>query len=1010
MNGAMGTQDGEYARRLAQLQEENTVLKAEMNRITAEFVRQDADLVETRMALTKGTRSLQVFQELYERILVAKDRSEIYRVTVLLLLEIGFDRVAIFRKEGEGYQVIASNGYTSREVADHLPSPSFAPLVEQQGGLLVNGRNRATFPYTYETELDVRYFIAVHFFLDPGSRISHILMAGNRTEVTVRRPRLTETDLRVLKTLAGQISIAVENIGYFERLRASEQKYRLLYENSVEGIFQITPAGRFLSLNPTMARLLGYKDTAEVLAAIDDAGRLLHVVAGEFAALCRQVVETGTILGVETTIENRHGQRCWVSISARCVRDERGEVAYFEGSAVDITEKVRAKELTSARLAAEAASRAKSEFLANMSHEIRTPMNGVIGMTDLLLDTHLDDTQRYYAHTVQTCGKSLLAIINDILDFSKIEAGKLELETIAFDLRDLLDDIARMMHVRAGEKDIELVCWPAPEIPSALKGDPGRLRQILVNLVGNAVKFTAAGEILVRVTQIARAGKEICLHFVVKDTGIGIPCSKQAFLFDSFTQADSSNTRVFGGTGLGLAISRQLVALMGGEIGVNSIEGQGSEFWFTVKLGKQRRTESLPFSRRDLQGHKVLVVEKNLNSGEALAGQLRYWGAEVTTSTSGLEAFGLATRAAREGKGFAIIFTALVTADLDGLSLAAMFARETAASAAKVVLIRGRNEDAALSKEYNLAASLAKPIHYRELLSCLSLLLFQGREHGPEEKLPDIPLSPGGDGNDARILLVEDNLINQQIERAILQKLGIGQVDVAENGAEALVLLERKRYDLVLMDIQMPVMDGIEATRRIRAEPALGGSDLPIVALTAHAMKSDVQRCRKAGMNDFITKPVVPEMLVRTLNKWLPHLVVRRDEANAASERATAGPVYLRAGNNSDNLPVFDQRVLQRGLDGNTLLIKQILATYLLRLPGQIEEIQAMSLTRRVHEIGRLAHSLKGSSGSIGAIQLQHLLEKLEVAAQTEEPLQPIINAITREGRKLAEILQRYRP
>jgi PAS domain S-box-containing protein len=860
--------------RIALMQEELTSLKAEMNQITSDFVRQDADLIETRMALTKRTRSLQVFQELYERILVAKDQAEIYRVTALLLLDIGFDRVAIFRKEGEEYQVIASNGYTSKEKADNLPSPAFAALVESQGGLLVNGLNKDTFTYKYEEELDVRFFIAAHFCLHPSSRVSHILMAGNKTEVTVRRPRLTETDLRILRTLAGQISIAIENISFFERLRASEQKYRLLYENSVEGIFQVTPVGRFLSLNPAMARLLGYRDAAEVLAATDEAGRLLFVVAEEFATLSCQVIESGEIIGVETSIKNRQGRICWVSISARCVRNSVGEALYFEGSAADITEKVMAKEMTTARLAAEAANRAKSEFLANMSHEIRTPMNGVIGMTDLLLDTHLDENQRYYAETVQTCGKALLAIISDILDFSKIEAGKLELERIDFDLQDLLDDVAHMMHIRAEEKGIKLVYSAAPEIPLGLIGDPGRLQQILVNLVGNAVKFTKEGEVTVKVTSEAHIGEEVSLRFAVKDTGIGIPWNKQELLFDSFTQVDSSNTRVFGGTGLGLAICRQLVGLMDGQIGVKSAEGQGSEFWFTISLGKQLQADVRSFSHRELGSRKVFV---------------------------------------------------------------------------------------------------------------------------PQE-----------DRKDAKILLVEDNLINQQVLCGILAKLGFGLVDVAENGAEALTMLQEKRYDLVLMDIQMPVMDGFVATKKIRAATSWGGADLPIIALTAHALRSDVERCWEAGMNDYITKPVVLDVLARTLARWLSPPAIQSGDPVGEPEGVARGPVYLHDKSDRDGAPVFDHQVLQQGLAGNTQLISHIISTYLLGLPGQIEAIKAMSSAELGKEVGRLAHTLKGSSGSIGAIQLQYLLQELEMAAHNRKPLQQLVQAIDKESRKLADVLQKF--
>lgn len=502
-------------------------------------------------------------------------------------------------------------------------------------------------------------------------------------------------------------------------------------------------------------------------------------------------------------------------------------------------------------------------------------MNGVIGMTELLLDTPLDKTQRYYAQTVQTCGKSLLAIISDILDFSKIEAGKLELESIDFNLQKIVDDVFRIMRVRAEEKGVRLVCAVAPQIPQGLVGDPIRLQQILVNLVGNAVKFTEEGLISVVVTQEAEGESEVCLRFVVKDTGIGIPCNKQGLLFDSFTQVDSSNTRVFGGTGLGLAICRQLVGLMAGQIGVNSVEGQGSEFWFKLPFGKQNRAEPRTVPIDILSAHQA-----------------------------------------------------------DG-SMEKLELRQT-------------------TKEKNL-------------------------------------------------LLVEDNHINQQVVCGILAKLGFNRVDTAVNGVEALALLQAgKKYDLILMDIQMPIMDGISATKRIRETAAWGGADLPIIALTAHALKSDVERCRKAGMSDFITKPVVPEVLLKVLTKWL-----RSSEVGPISPfTETKNPVALHDDIHSSDDQIFDKRVLQQGLAGNSLLIGQILSSFLHRLPLQIGELRVMSHAERCDEVARLAHALKGSSASIGALRLQRLLQDLERTARKRMPVQQLLAEVEAEGVKLAEMLK----
>jgi len=448
-----------------------------------------------------------------------------------------------------------------------------------------------------------------------------------------------------------------------------------------------------------------------------------------------------------------------------------------------------------------------------------------------------------------------------------------------------------MMQIRVEEKGITLVCSLAPEIPSGLIGDPGRLQQILINLVGNAVKFTKAGKITVEVGSEAHVGEEVRLRFAVKDTGIGIPRNKQGFLFDSFTQVDSSNTRVFGGTGLGLAICRQLVGLMAGQIGVNSVEGQGSEFWFTVTLGK-RLSASPSFSCGESRGREMFVVEQRRR---------------------------------------------IIAKQEEGI----------------------RNS-----------------LHLKR------------------------------DRKDEKILLVEDNLINQQVVHGILTKLGFRLVDVAGNGAEALAVLEKKRYDLILMDIQMPIMDGIMATRTIRATTAWGGADLPIIALTAHALKSDVERCREAGMSDFLTKPVVPEVLAKTLDRWLSPADFRQDRATGQAESEGLGPVYLHSESNTGAVPVFDACVLQEGLAGNSQLISHIISSYLQRLPGQIEAIKAMSSAERDDEVGRLAHALKGSSGSIGAIRLQHLLQELEKAVHNCMPLQQLVQVIEKEGWKLTDVLQ----
>ena len=978
-------------------------MKAEVNLLTVELIAQDAGLVETRMALSKRIRSLQVFQELYERILVAKDRAEIYQAIVELLLDIGFDRVVIFRREEEAYRAIACNGYTSRARMASLPSPSFAPLLEAHQGVLINGANRQQFPYAFEEELEVHFFIAAHFLLERDPRQGHILLAGNMTETTIRRPRLGDTDLRLLQTLAGQIAIAIENLAYYQRLRHSEQKYRLLYENSVEGIFQITPQGRFLSLNPAMARLLGYSDPAEVLAATEDSGRLRDVIAEEFAELSHRLEKSGEISGVETTIRDQRGDLRHISVSARSVRQPGGQLLHFEGSAADIGERVAAREMTAARIAAEAANQAKSQFLARMSHEIRTPMNGVIGMTDLLLDTQLDPTQRYYAETVRTCGRSLLALINDILDFSKIEAGKLELEHISFDIRQLLDELIDMMAGRAGEKGLELVCGAAPEVPTILTGDPVRLQQILVNLVGNAVKFTNAGEIGVTVGCLgSRDDNRVLLRFTVRDSGIGIPESKKEHLFDSFTQVDSSSTRLFGGTGLGLAICRQLAGLMGGEIGVESVAGRGSEFFVTLPFDRPDDVHQ-PFpSGPNLAGKRLLLVDRSAANLELLSGQLSAWGAKVTALSGGIEALGAALAAARAGKSYSAALLAGETTDLAGMTLATMLrkSRETARLKVVVMAARGNGEGKPETSDKGVV-HLPKPIRHGGMLSCLLALFARRRDQeqppGEEEEACSFERR-----RRKRLLLVEDNLINQQVVCGMLAKLGFRPPDVAGNGAEALALLGRQSYDLLLMDIEMPVLDGIATTTRIRE----GGSDcrrVPIIALTAHALKSDVQRSREAGMNDFLTKPIIPEVLEKVLDRWL--FAVENDGREEWPVADSDPGGHQDPGQGFEQLATFDRNALHQGLSGDRELFAEILITYLNRLPQQLSSLGALAAAGEYREVGRLAHALKGSSVSVGALRLHHLLKSLEAAATTGASLAPWLPPIKSEGERLLAVL-----
>jgi len=678
------------------------------------------------------------------------------------------------------------------------------------------------------------------------------------------------------------------------RLRENEEKIRLLLDSTAEGIYGIDSQGRCTFSNPSCARLLGFERPEDLL------GRNMHELTHHTRmdgtpypweeCTVHQSLQAGKRLHSDQEVFWRPDGTSFPA-EFWCYPVRRGtELIASVVTFVDITERKQVEmEMVRAREAALAGNRAKSEFLAVMSHEIRTPMNGVLGMAGLLLDTPLNAEQREYAETLRNSAEALLSLLNDVLDFSKIEAGKMSVEPISFDLRLALEEVAELLSGRTHEKGVDLIVRLAPDTPTRVIGDPGRIRQVLLNLAGNAIKFTSRGHVFLNLECESQDAHQAKIRFSVEDTGIGIPEEKLEHIFEQFTQADSSTTREYGGTGLGLPISKQLVELMGGSLDISSRQGEGSKFWFTLPLLVDKSLPAEPPPKADLTGVRVLIVDDIQTNRFVLHEQLHSWGVRNDACSSGVEALRALRMARESGDPYHIAILDQQMPAMDGVTLAHHIKTDPELKDTVLVMLTswGQAGDANRMKEAGFAAYLTKPARQTMLFDALATVwgawqqakptelitrhsLAEARNAKPAPVLPVQSQSGAAPSFHARVLVVEDNTVNQLVAVRMLEKLGC-RVDMAANGSEALAMTDSLPYDIVFMDCQMPVVDGYEATRKIRQRE---GRDrhLPIIAMTANAMEGDRERCLAAGMDDYISKPVVKPALVQALERFLPML------------------------------------------------------------------------------------------------------------------------------------------
>ncbi|MEP7245245.1 MAG: response regulator [Gammaproteobacteria bacterium] len=806
------------------------------------------------------------------------------------------------------------------------------------------------------------------------------------------RKRQQQDDARVLAQAARALVESREVLGALARAEKAEEGHRVAesrlaraIRGTSDGPWEYEIATRQYWVAPHWREMLGYSEGDLPAPSVESLSHLIHPEdrPSQQDAFDRCIRSAG-VYDAEYRVQTKGGEYRWFRSRGICDVDSKGRPTRVSGALQDITERRQYQsDLIEAREASAAANRAKGEFLANMSHEIRTPMNGVIGMTELLLDTGLDPTQRDYTETIRDSASALLTVINDILDFSKIEAGKLDLEHIELDLRDTVEDVARLLAIQAHGKGLELTAHIDPAVPDLIKGDPARLRQILVNLGSNAVKFTEKGEVALDVRVLESDSESALVRCDVRDTGPGISKDRQNSLFQPFSQVDASTTRKFGGTGLGLAIVKRLAELMGGEAGIESDLGTGSTFWFTARVGTAERKHIDKQAQNEaLRGLRVLVVDDNATNRKVLAGQLTACGIIPTCVSTAQDALQALVDATVSDSPFQVALLDFHMPECDGEQLGRLIRTYDHLTHTRLVLLTssGHRGDAQRFADLGFAGYLVKPITRRDLTACLSLIMSNSAESWKRRAQPLVTRhqvrAVRVDG-DRRILLAEDNPVNQKVARMVLEKLGL-DVTVVGNGREAVTAWKSGGIDLILMDCQMPELDGYEATREIRRQehgrtlPG-GRKAVPIVALTAHAMKGDDEKCRAAGMSDYLTKPLDRTKLIACLERHLGKIVPETGEAAATASQdaplATPAPV--------------DWSAFLSSMDGDELLARELVDLFIESGDETLAAILAALGMRDYAAVGEQAHSLKGASANLRASATADAAAKLEAAARS---------------------------